>query len=417
MTSDEAPKSWGTIFMGAEREVNLEQLSAVAPKRDDVWSRGQEETYLERVQRRAEEQARTILEQAGRERAALLEEAHGEIARMREEAEQQATALLTERRSLQAEAARLHEEARLLHAASEEAGHTAGYAAGIEQAQAELEHFRAVMGESTGAVLSAVHAQCDRIFEVWKEDLCGLLLACVEKGTGLILDKDRASLLEQLLLDSIKLFADRSSVVVRVQSDDEAVVADMFAAAKERIPGLGSWNVLGDPELAPGDLVLEAMHSRVEGRIEERRGLVDAALRHLSLPGVPEEEEAHEEVARIHAGAVARMLELVPKRPPAPAAPHDAAMVDNQETSHPEAENAVLSADDAAEETLAEAQTPELPTEPPVPKVDLSQILGHPSGADSVTPDATDAIDAMDAMDAVDAVLAEGGFLSAPEEA
>ncbi|MDR2694789.1 MAG: hypothetical protein LBC79_00205 [Deltaproteobacteria bacterium] len=208
----ETRKNWGTIFMGTQREVNLDQLASVMPQGSGFWNRDQESAYFERVQRRAEEQARTILAQAGRERAALLEEARCEIARVREEAQRQAAALLAERQSRQAESVRLHEEARLLHeearllhAGAEEAGHAAGYAAGIGQAQADLEHFRAVMGEATGAVLSAVHAQCGRIFASWKEDLCALLLACVEKGTGLALDRDRALLLEQLLSRAVAL--------------------------------------------------------------------------------------------------------------------------------------------------------------------------------------------------------------------
>ena len=411
-----SPKNWGTIFLGTDREVNLDQLSLVAPQGGAFWRRDQETGYLERVQQRATAQARTILTQAGRERAAMLDETHGELARMREEAEQQTAALLAESRSLQAEASRLHEEARLLHAGAKEAGHAAGYAAGIEDAQADLEHFRTAMGESAGLVLSSVHAQCESIFAVWKEDLCALLLACVEKGIGLALDRDRALLLEQLLLDSVKLFEAHVSVLVRVQPADEALVADIFAAAKERIPGLASWNVQGDPDLAPGDLVLEAAHSRVESRIEERRNIVDEALRHLLLPVVSEEESGREELARVAAGAVARMFELVPKRAGDPAMPHEAAAGD-AETPRPEAGHAIPATEDAmhaaehAEADAAEAaheaaQASALLADPsPAPKVDMSQIWGSVEAQAPAAPDSTDA------TDMVDAVLAEGGFL------
>jgi len=241
--------------------------------------------------------------------------------------------------------------------------------------------------------------------------LCALLLACVEKGMGIALDRDRALLLEQLLLHSIKLFEVRSSVQVRVQPADEAVVADMFAAAKERIPGLDFWSVQGDPELAPGDLVLEAAHSRVESRIEKRRSVVDAALRHLALPVVPEEESGREELAQVAAGAAARMFELVPKRSCEPAMPQDAEATDDAGILYAETENLVPTADDAlyaaehadpdnTEERHAQAQASELPDEPsPAPKVDMSQVWDHPEPA------------VLDAPDAMDAVLAEGGFL------
>jgi flagellar assembly protein FliH len=380
----------------------------VAPKGGVFWRRDEEETYLERVQRRAEEQARAILAQAGVECAALLEEARAEIARMRKEAEQQAAALLAERQGLKDEAARLHEEARQLH---EEAGRLhaaageAGHAAGIGRAQEDLEHFRTVMGESTGAVLSAVHAQCGRIFEIWKEDLCALLLACVEKGTGLVLDRDRALLLEQLLVRAVKLFEAHSSVLVRVRSEDEAVVADMLAAAKERVSGLGSWNVQGEPELAPGDLVLEAAPGRVESRIEERAGAVDAALRHVLLPTVPEEEEGREELAQAHAGAVARMLALVPERPLVLAAPHGALA---DETPHPGAEEVAAPAEEVDEQDgHAAAEEEEAGSgERAAPQVDLGLVLGRAAAPAAV-----------DAVDEVDAVLAEGGFLPVPGDA
>ena len=388
--SAETRKNWGTIFMGAERELKLDQLSSAAPPGGAFWKQDQEAAYLQRVRRRAEEEARAILARAGQERAALLETARGEMARMREEAEQargeaerQAAALLAESGALKAGAARLHEEARLLHAGAEEAGH----AAGVGRAQAELEHFRAVMGEAVGAVLSAVHDQCDRIFELWKEDLCALLLACVEKGTGFVLERDRARLLEELFLGAVKLFEAHSAVLVRVQPDDEAAVADMCAAAQERNPGLAAWSVQGDPELGPGDLVLEGAQSRVESRIEERRRAVDAALRHVMLPGRPEEEKYRENLTRTHAEAVARMLELAPKWTLAPAEPAVAANPDGEATPFPKVEGAA-------------------------PQVDLSRVWEErPPAAQSALVDATDA------KDAVDAVLAGGGFLPGAGEA
>jgi hypothetical protein len=284
------------------------------------------------------------------------------------------------------------------------------------------------MGESTGAVLSAIHAQCGRIFEMWKEDLCALLLACVEKGTGLVLDRDRGRLLDQLLARAVKLFEAHSSVLVRVRSEDEAVVADMLAAAKERVPGLGFWSVQGDPELALGDLVLEAAHGRVESRIEERASAVDAALRHVLLPTVPEEEEGREELAQVHAGAVARMLALVPERPLVPAALCGAA---EDGTPHPVTEEVLPSMDDAvhaAEETdapalsagrieveeqdghMAAEEVPVASGGRAAPQVDLSMVLGREAAAPAVV-DAPDATEAGDATDAVDVVLAEGGFL------
>jgi hypothetical protein len=206
-------------------------------------------------------------------------------------------------------------------------------------------------------------------------------------------------------------------VLVRVQSDDESAVTDMLAAAKERIPGLGAWRVRGDPELAPGDLVLEAAHSLAESRIEEHRSAVDAALRHLLLPATREEENGREDLARVNAEAVARMLALVPKRSLAPTALRDVAAAaeatradlrapelpdgtfDAEEKDGPDAEPPAMSGDIAA------------PAASVAPRVDLSRIQNRREGTN------TAGLDAADATDAMDAVLAEGGFLPASEDA
>ena len=428
MAADEKPKNWGTIFMGTQREVNLEQLSKVAPHRGVFWRRDEEETYLDRVQQRAKEQAQTILAQTGKESDALLGAARGDIARMRGEAEQQIADLLAEQRQLRDEAARLHEEAarlkdesarlnaeaRLRHAGAKEKGHAEGYAAGIAHAQGDLEHFRAVMGEATGAVISAVHAQCDHILAVWKEDLCALLTACVEKGTGFVLDADRKALLERLFLDAVKLFEARSVVVMRVRSEDEALVAEMLAAARERIPGLDAWRVQGDPGLAPGDLVLEAAHSRVESRVEERRSVVDEALRYVLLPASPEEESGREELAQVAAGALTRMFELIPKPPRIPDAPQDAGTTGEdaaQTMAGPRAE--------APAQAPAPAPAP-APVSVPAPEAGARAAASAQAPVQVSAPEATafagpDVPDDPGEPDELDAVLAGGGFLPAEE--
>jgi hypothetical protein len=209
----------------------------------------------------------------------------------------------------------------------------------------------------------------------------------------------------------------------------------MFAAAKERIPGLGSWSVQGDPDLAPGDMVLESAHSRVESRVEEHRAAVDAALRHIELPAAPDVEKGREELARASAGAVERMLKLVPERALTSAESHDAALtveparpgageavpgaggaMPGADGAMPKAEQAVPDAVPAAvKEVHAPAptldRTPDLSADlpaSPVPKVDLSKVWARET---PVVPDEADA------TNAVDAVLAEGGFLPAAGDA
>lgn len=339
-------KKQGTIFLG-DREVSYDQLPNLGGKRS-LWGGGREEEYLDRVQRRAAQQAKEVLAEANARRAALLEEAGKEAARVLEEARLKAESLRAEGEDHKAAAAALREEADAVYAGAQEEG----YNAGLRHAQADLENFRTVMGESVGAVLMAVQKQCDLIFSEWKEELCALVRICVEKGLGWTLSEERTRVLEELLAQAVRLLDKRGLVVVRVHPEDEAAVADMFAAAAERMPGLAGWTVQGDPDMAPGGLVLEGPHNRVESRLEERKAAVEAALRHLTLPPVPAEEEGRALVEQ--AGREAALHMPLPEHP------------DPEQSAGPEhfaeAEPPVAPAPDAFAEPAVNEPAPEAPS-------------------------------------------------------
>jgi flagellar assembly protein FliH len=159
-----------------------------------------------------------------------------------------------------------------------------GYAAGIAQAEEELEQFRAGMAESVAAVLSAVEGQCSAIFEQWRGDLTALLRLAVEKGCGLVLTEQRQALLESLYMQSVTALSNKRSLVIRSNPEDEPVVADIVALTQAKYPDLKTWSVKADPGISPGGIIVENEDSLVDNRTQKRRELVDGILASLVLP-------------------------------------------------------------------------------------------------------------------------------------
>ncbi|BFR47165.1 flagellar assembly protein FliH [Nitratidesulfovibrio sp. HK-II] len=233
----EKPDRWGTIFMGPGPlgETTLTGMEGASAR--PLWDEHTEEEYMERVRAKAEAKAREMLTQARMEAEVMRAAAHDE-----------------------------------------------GYNAGMAQAHRELEEFRAAMGESVSAVLSAIQGQCSSIFAGWRADLVGLLRAAVERGVGLVVDAERAAVLETLFVKSVQALEQRRTLTVRVNPEDEPAVADIIAATKERFPGLEAWTVRGDAAIGPGGMVVESRDGMVDNTIETRRRIVEEVLAGLTLP-------------------------------------------------------------------------------------------------------------------------------------
>lgn len=238
MSSSNETKNWGTIFMGPGKlqEATLDSIESGTKK--PLWDEKTEADYMARVQARATDKVREMLDAA------------------REEAE----ALRT--------------------AAREE-----GYRQGLEDAQHELEDFRAGMGDSVAAVLQAIQGQCSTIFDAWRADLVGVLHAAVERSVGIALDADRKAIMETLFVQAVQALETRTNLVIRVSPEDEPAVADMIAAAQSRLQGLEAWMVRPDTSVGPGGLIVEGAGGMVDNRVETRRAVINEVLAHLTLPG------------------------------------------------------------------------------------------------------------------------------------
>lgn len=213
-------------------------LSDVAgPQASGGWDAATEARYLERVREKAANMAREVLEKAQAEAESIRNQAYEQ-----------------------------------------------GYADGLAQAQAELEEFRATMGDSAAAVLQAIEAQSPPVLAQWKDDLVALLRLAVERMAAVVLSEERAAVLESLYLDAFKHLESHRKLTIRVNPEDEAAVADIIQSAKERTPGLEQWTVKADPSLEAGGLRIESANSLADNSLTARRAAVEHVLADLQIP-------------------------------------------------------------------------------------------------------------------------------------
>lgn len=374
MRSEVDNKKWGTIYLGSNKEATLDSLDAMqAAARQEQWNQRTQTDYLERVRLRATDRAREILGAAHTERQDLLNEARADAERIRLEAQVQyakATEELDAAAALRAEAQNLRDEA----AALRDAAQQEGFDQGLANAREELDNFRGAMGGSIAVVLQAIERQNSAIFGAWREEVVTLVHACIEKGTAWVLDEQHAQILRALVLESVRKLDNRHTVTLRVHPDDEAAVADMFAAAREAVPDVERWIVNGDPSIELGGLIVESPSSTVDNRLELRRTLVSNVLQHLTLPEGEAEVIAAAAIHDVVAAQTAHIATIAPPMPEAAPAPASEAASEVMPEAGQDAEFAAPEIlPDSLEEESAEgeyyadseaAQAPELPTMP-----------------------------------------------------
>lgn len=233
LSDDDKPRKWGAVYMGT----TTVSLASVEGEKKPNWTEEDEAAYLERVKEKATAMATAIVEEARREADAI-----------RGQAKEQ------------------------------------GYAEGMAEAEQEIEAFQTGISESVSAVLSAIEGQCSAVFADWREDLVALLRLAAEKIVGMPLVDDKARLLESLYTQSVSALENRRNLVIRVNPEDEPVIADIVAMTQARFPDLKAWSVKADPSVSSGGLLVESEDSLADNRFERRAALVNEVLRSLDLP-------------------------------------------------------------------------------------------------------------------------------------
>lgn len=216
--------------------------------------------------------------------------------RVRNKAIAKATSILKEAKQdadrLKEEAEKLHQEAEKFAEEAQIAGYDKGYSEGLEkghqdameEAKDELEALRTGMADSTSAVLSAIEGQCTHIFDSWRDDILSVCRIAVEKISSIELKEERVEILSSLIKDSVIMLEKNRQLLIRVNPEDEVVIADIIESVRSRYPDIQSWDVRPDESISPGGLIVESEYSLAESLVESRRAAVDQILSHLSLP-------------------------------------------------------------------------------------------------------------------------------------
>lgn len=337
MASEDLKKKWGTIFMG-NREASVEQLNAMQePLYREQRQREQAEDYMERVRARAADRAREILGAAYAERQKVLEEARleatarkkkilADCANLRSEAE-------NDRKLAQAELARAEAQRKQAEEIRKEA-HDQGYKEGIEEAGRELQDFRLELGQALGTLLRALEWQQTEILKNWRDDLVTLVQCAAQAGAGFVLSREHEAIMRGLVFQALDLLESRRAISLRVNPTDEAQVADLFRAARERYPELGQWIVTGDEKIEKGGLIAESGSGSVDLKRENFREMVDGILAHLGLPEGVDEARYEEMVREIVEREASRITSLTPELD-LPEAPIEASLLDNTPQDEP----------------------------------------------------------------------------------
>ncbi|MBQ7608460.1 MAG: flagellar assembly protein FliH [Desulfovibrionaceae bacterium] len=295
MPSDELRKKWGVIFMG-DREATMDQLDAMQePVLKERQQKDQQQDYIERVRKRAADRAREILGEAYAERQKILSEAQAEIDKKRAELGQEAEGIKAEAVVLRKQAAEELARAKQTLAEAEtvrNAAHDEGYKSGMDQAGQELREFRADMGNELARIMRAIDGEFSRISQIWREDLCELVRVAISSGTAFILDTQNEAILTNLVNQAINLLEQRETISFRVNPEDEAIINDLFRAAREKAPEIRQWIVNPDELMERGGLVAESGSGSVDLRRQNFQELVDNLLQHIALPVQEEDTRA-----------------------------------------------------------------------------------------------------------------------------
>ncbi len=407
--SDELRKKWGTIFMG-DREASLEQIDAMQePIFRERNRKEQEQAYLDRVKARATERAKSILGEAYAERQKVLQEA-------RQEAENAHTKLLEQAKQIQLQAQEDRDaaaqelararEIRLEAEQIKERARDEGYQVGIEQANEELKVFRGEMGKGFATILQLVGQQIENITQTWREELVVLVQTAITAATGWVLDGRHEDIMRALVIKAVSQLEQREVITVRVNPQDEALVSDMFNAAREKAPEIKQWIVTADDKIDFGGLIAESGSGSVDCRREHFQDLVGGILTHLALP---ENEAEVANVLKIQDATIEQAQHFIP--PPADPLQEIPIAMENPDPA------AELSAE-AGEETLVRmpASAPEIEdaleeceaeeTVTSLPNAGSEADLANPVQEFAETPESPPLSD----------VSASGGLSESPEE-
>lgn len=263
-------EKWGTIFTSSGEKtiepVTQETIPAVESKDFD------EKDYFDKIRAKATALATQILAEARADAEAVVAEAQQKAQDLRQT---------------------IHEEARTLgfeegytkgYEEGSAKGHEEAYQSSLDESKEELEALRTNMADSVSVVIHAINEQTSAIFNRWREDILAVCRLAVEKITAVQLHEERAASLKTLINEAVATLHKDRRLVITVNPEDEAVIADILDSTKTRYPDIAVWEVRPNPEITPGGLVIESEFSLAESLVESRKAAVNSIFAHLTLP-------------------------------------------------------------------------------------------------------------------------------------
>ena len=190
---------------------------------------------------RAQRQAKAIMEKADQDSAALVTEAQGQADGIRNQAYEEGYQ--------QGHEEGLNAAKALVHAAADN----------LSRSLVKLDEARAeVLAGLEGEIIGLVQAVCDRIFATPDAVPAGVIKQVVREAVGRLLDYER--------------------VTVRLSQKDLSTIEDFRPELLKVFTELGRLNLLPDPELKPGECVVETPNAKVDATLDTRRERVFKAL-------------------------------------------------------------------------------------------------------------------------------------------
>jgi len=172
-------------------------------------------------------------------------------------------------------------EAERLKATAKEEGYAAGVAEAEKQIQAEL----AQMSTSLGKILDFVAGERKSLWTSYRQDLVTLLRLAVERTIGASLAGRREEILSKLLDEALELIDARDNLTLTVHPDDEPLVRELMARAVNDHPGVSRFQVRANPALLPGSVSLESRDGLVDNTVASRFESVETLFAQLAAGG------------------------------------------------------------------------------------------------------------------------------------
>ncbi len=190
---------------------------------------------------RAERQATSIMEKADQDSTAMVAEAQGQAEGIRNQAYEEGYQ--------QGHEEGLNAAKALVQAAADN----------LSRALTKLDQARAeVMSGLEGEIIGVVQAVCDQIFATPDAVPAGVIKQVVREAVGRLLEYER--------------------VTVRLSQKDISTIEAFRPELLKTFTELGRLNLLPDPELGPGECVVETPNATVDATLDTRRERVFKAL-------------------------------------------------------------------------------------------------------------------------------------------